>query len=172
MKVGGKRLATRNSQKVVLTRGEDKIELTVTALPPGWDSRIHAIGLLDDRPTPPRVPKQEKGLYVKKANGIIEYEDNIRDPGYRAAVLKYNARLDALQLAEMLALDPTVEFETTKPTSTSLAEWQAYADGLISELEDQESGFTSAEIDQILAVGRKLEGSIDVEAGAGHFLSQ
>lgn len=173
MKVAGEALTTRNTRKVCLTRGEKKIELTIAALPPGWDKRLRTLGLFDNAPRPPMRPKERaKGIYVKNEQGKVEVEEDFRDPAYRAEMGKFNSRITAVIVAEHLSQDPAVEFETPAPAGNDPVEWRAYAEALSEEIESTQSGFTEEEINEILRIGRELGSSINLEEALNGFLPQ
>jgi hypothetical protein len=173
MRISGKALTSRNTKTIEFQRGDEKVEITVCSLPPGYESRITALGFYRDPPKPPLKAKQAaSGVYVKGEKGKVEYEEDRTDAKWRAAVTLYNSRLRAMKVCEMLSLDSKIEFETAKPAENTLEAWQAYADSIWAELESTESGLTEAEIAAVIEIGEALESTIDLVAALKDFLPQ
>lgn len=169
MKYKGSSLIQKNSTTVKFQKGSETLEFVVSPLPLGWWQQMSAIGV-SSFPEPKKVALTDsKGTVVRnKATGKAEVIDRVDDPEYKKQVALVTRRLRVLQLVTHLRDDPNVEFESIKPKSVSLEDWQIYADQLSAELE--ESSLTDDEIVEIINAGEQSGLVLDIERVADEAL--
>lgn len=171
LRIGNKTLAKKNTRTVTFYRGEDKIELTVGPMPPKYLERIREHVLT--APQPPRKAVESRPGSYLKVDGELVFSTDENDPTYTAAFTRYISLIVTAKLAAYLAHDPSVEFEAVRPTkifSDAPAEWKAYLEALLLEINDESTGFTQAEVNHILEQGDKTELCLTVTEATKTFL--
>lgn len=166
MKIAGIEKLEVNCGVCRLIRGDVELPLLVTPLPSGWRARLSAVGILV-WPTAPKKPLKDGKRYVTGSNGRVEVVADETDPEYIAGTSKVINRMQALNLAEVLRNETTVEFEHKKPTTDDKEAWATYADGLVEEVRG--SGLTDGEIEMILQFAASLGTSVDIGKAAEAF---
>ncbi len=172
MKFSGKPLVTVNSKVVQLKRGEERLPLLLSALPPGWQEQMQKRGLYNF-PDPPRKPRMENRKHVKnKDTGELQYEEDRKDPAYQEKFATAYARYQAVKLAAHLRLDSSVCFDAQQPATTEKSEvWLDYGDELAKEVYG-DAGFTDEEVSALLEQASKLQADLDIDGASDSFLSQ
>lgn len=167
MKINGKPVVEKNHTHVSIDKGGETLTLKLTPLPMNWRQKIFENGYLTQPVPPKKIVEDAQGRKVKSAGGKWEMEEDRNDPEYRQQMAQFMRRFNALELAEYLREDDTVEFETIKPVSDDPQEWREYADGLIKELE--ESSFTDEEIEMIMTEADNVSLKVNEDAAKSEF---
>lgn len=150
LKIGGKKLVTKNYKYVTLTKGEEEVTFKVGPLPSNFAYKYQDTGLLDYPEPPMKEVKLASGKVARKGRdegGGFQYAEDRKDPTYRRKMSEVNRRVTALRLKAVLADDPNVEFEEEPEEGSSKATWLEYADDLATSIEEQ---LTSDEVDYII----------------------
>ncbi len=170
MKIGGKALVSRTKAEIQVNRAGEKYTMTITSLPVGWHDMVVAKRLIQPQP-PEMFVTDSNGSIVRLANKTIQTKPNFNDPAYREKADVWQRRYNSLAVCDLLREDETVTWESVPPDEKSgtAAEWEAFADGLFTEL--NVAGFTDSDIEQILTLGREISTSVDVEGALKRFLS-
>lgn len=172
LKIGDKTLSQKNQQTIVLERGEEEFNITVTALPPGWMDHMRSLGMLEF-PAVPKKPLRDprtKKHVINTLTGQIETVEDTEDTEYVRKCAVINRRFIAVKLAECLRGDPKVTFGVERPTTDFRDDWQKYGDNLTEVVYHEECGLTDREINNILRVADRLESKIDIDKAIDDFL--
>jgi hypothetical protein len=164
MKYKNKPLIQKNSTVVRFFKDGEELEFIVSPLPMGWWNQMQTIGV-SSYPKPKLVPLRDpkKDIYVVNKNtGKVETVEDRNDPEYLKQVALVGRRLRVLQLVTHLRDDQNVEFESKKPETYNVKDWQDYADKLNEELLG--TSLTEEEISKIVDEGEKLGCVLDIEA--------
>jgi hypothetical protein len=175
VKIGSKTLSKKNNIDITLYRGDEPYVLTVGPLPPKFMERIRDHVLV--RPEPPRKPVESSpGKFVTEGEGKnrkVVYEEDTKDPAYKAAFMDYYSLFTVAKLRGYLEHDPNIQFDVQKPTTgpgESPEQWKQFLVAAREELTDENTGFTDAEIGHILEVGEKTELKLDIDEATKDFL--
>lgn len=167
MKIGGKKLVSKNYKNVTLIKGGEEVTLKVGPLPSNFAYKYQDTGLLEYPEPPMKEVRLANGKVARKGRdegGGFQYTEDRKDPEYRKKCAVVNRRVTAIRLMEVLKDDPMVEFETPPVSGADHDEWAAYADQLATSIEEQ---LTSEEVDHIITASDdvacvfKVEEAID-----------
>lgn len=171
MKFNGKALAQHTSRTVDIVRDGETYTLTVTALAPGWRTRMQERGFLRF-PEAPKKAVMNGNKPLRDRSGTIVMEEDRNDPKFLTELLKETRLNNAMRVSEMLRKDPNFAFEAVQPQGKDPKEWRAYADAVASEIEDPECGFTEDEIDSLYKALEETDTEIDIEGAVNEYLGE
>lgn len=171
MRIAGKELVTVTTVDVPISRPGFDAVLKVSPFSPGLNQKLTKVGLNQTVPAP-RKPVMNGPVPFKRADGNVQtYEDDM-DPVYTAKMSQVFARKRAVQLANALRNDPTVEFDAKPPATKDPKAWEQYADALLAEICNESTGFFDSEVADILDAAIKGKVEVDTEAAKDQFLGE
>jgi hypothetical protein len=156
--------STPNQVTVNINRGDKKIPILLTSLPLSWTLRFRDGDPFKFPPVPVEVVKDKHGTVLRDSNSQARYEENPNNQEYVKECATSSMRLAFVELREMLRCDPSISFDSVKPTAplTETKVWTDYADSLIAEFNAADL-LTYQEVIALIARGRELNNSVDSE---------
>jgi len=151
MRFNGKKLEQRNRREVVFYRGSEKLSLVVGAVSQHMIAEWRAKQAFKWVDPPEVAAKLPNGQYDRDEKGLLKYRPNESDPNYLSERRTNFLRLSALKLWYGLRYADNFQFDAKPPEADSgPQEWQAFADALVKEIADPESGFEDGELDLLI----------------------
>lgn len=145
MKLQG--LQPRSSYQTTFTLPRPNGEHLVVTMQPlslGFQRRLRERGVVPPSP-PARIARDAAGKPIRDDAGqAVTFADE-QDRDYLDRLEQYHQRIAVLTVAESLACDPAVTFETPSPAGAD--GWNEYADALFKEMED--AGLTAGDLVQL-----------------------
>jgi hypothetical protein len=174
LKIGNKTLSKKNTRTVTFYRGEEAISLVVGPLPPKYIERLRNDVL--PWPEPPRKAVETKpGIFLYEGEGKnrkVVFQEDDKDPAYREALSLLSKRYTAAKILAYTAHDSSFSVGPDKPTQSYKEDpeaWRQYLDVVYSDLTDETTGLTEAEITLILDEGEKTELAVDIDEAKSTF---
>lgn len=171
MKIAGKELVTVTTVDVPISRPGFETVLKVSPFSPGLNQKLTRVGLNAAVAAPRRPVMNGTTPWKLPGGGIQTYEDDM-DPAYIGKVSLAISRKRAVQLADALRNDPSVEFAAKAPATKDAKAWEKYAEALLEEICDESTGFLDAEVEAILTAAMTGKLSVDVERAKDEFLGE
>lgn len=167
MRIGGKGQSQRAVKRVVIPRPEGPLEVTIQALPLGFEDQVLA---WLPRPRPPKKYAEKAGRVLKDKDGHNVVEEDWQDPEFQARLRRVGTLQGIAFVHEALRADKGVAWDTPEPPNGENRE--AFYAAVCDEL--RAWNFTSGDvrflIEQILSLGNtKVE---DVERAREGFSSE
>lgn len=157
MKLAGSPMRERFTRTVELPRPDGRtLLLTLRPLPLGYHARLRERGIAP--PVPPRrVARDAQGRPIRDERTMAVLVADEHDPAHLAALDRYHHRVAALVVAEALAADPRIEFETPVPAEDR--GWPEYADALCAEF--AEAGFSDGDLARLCGEVCRMSNLLD-----------
>ena len=164
MKFNGNTLNSRNHQEVKFRRWDVVVSLIVSSVPRRFWDEMKVKGAYCTVTAPEKPVELRPNIYAKDKDGSVKFKIDYSDPVYVAESRKNLARFSALRIWHGLRNDTTVGWEAQAPADTAPPEeWAKFADALVAEITDPDTGFEDGEVTKI---GDAIEACDLVEAAS------
>lgn len=121
----------------------DPLPMRLRPLSLGFHQRLRSRGIQPPQ-APIRIARDSVGKPLRDAHGLVLTLEDERQPEHVAELERYHQRVAVLAVAEAIAEDPHLCFDSSPPADNAASSWQGYADALFAEMEG--AGFTAGDL--------------------------